>query len=210
MDIIATGSGWGVGLGGLGGFKYAFDKEAGTLSVVLDDSATFKRDLFMVTTPRGVFIETVKDGEVIQDGGDGDWYHVLVGETPVALRYKALPDPNLSKGDLRKHRQKVTRYLVDDTSYSAGVPDTLVGVIKWAEELLAKIPTGSRKTAKCRFDTSTEYGETYPHVEVSYEEPESDEEVVARVKVDRELARIAEAKKRAQLQRLKAELEPAS
>jgi hypothetical protein len=190
MDIMATGDGWAFPLVGLGGFKYGVDKKTGDLSLVIDPKAKHKRDTFMVETPRGLFIETMKDGEVIQEGGDGNWCHITVGKKPVTLRYKKLPDPGLSKRELDKCRKKVRRYLVDGQPYSAGVPDTLTGLVKWAEGLLVKIPASSRKDARCSFDTSSEYGETYPHVEVSYIEAETDDEVIERVKIERERARL--------------------
>jgi len=207
MDIWATGDSWAFGMG-LGGFKYAVDKKTRDLSLVLDNKAEYKRDSFMVQTGRGIFIETLVDGEVVQSGGDGNWYYITLGKKPTILRYKKLPDPELSAPEIEKNRQSVKRWLVDDQPCGAGVPDTLVGLIGWAEKLLKKIPEKSREAARCSFDTSSSYGETYPQVEVTYSEPETDEEVIARVKIERERGRIAGLEKRAQFDKLKREFEP--
>lgn len=206
MDIFAIGGSWGFALGGGGGFKYSVDKKSGDLSLVLAPKAKYKRAVFAVNVPSGVFLETVNaDGEVIFTGGDGDHYYIHLGKKPMTLRYKRLPDPKLTTKEIDKERQNVTRCLFDNHSWNAGEPDTLIGLIAWAEKLLAKIPEKYRKAAVCRFDTSMSYGETYPHVEVSYEEPETDKEVIARVQIQRERARLAEMEKRTQFEKLKSE-----
>ena len=208
MDIMATGDGWAFRLGA-DGFRYAVDKKTGDLSLVIDTGAKYKRDLFMVEGPRGIFIETIKAGEVVQTDGDGNQYCITLSKEPIVLRYKKLPEPNLTPIQINKGRHKVTRTLVDDQPYGAGVPDTLIGVIKWAQKHLESIPEKSRRTARCRFDTYMSYGETYPHVEVSYEEAETDEEVIARVKIERERDRLADIVKRQKFEQLKRELKEA-
>lgn len=206
MDIYANGETWGFAMMGIGGFTYTHNKKDNSITLKASKKACSYP--LTVQTPRGVFIETLdKNGDVIQDGGDGDWYYVDLSAGPCTLKYRALPDVGMAPSQINRHRKKVTRYLIDDQPYSAGVPDTLIGHIKWAQELLEKIPEASRKTAKCDFDTSTAYGETYPNVKVSYDEPESDEEVVARVQIERERERIMTQNRRAQFERLKSEFD---
>lgn len=209
MDIWATGGGWAFGMTA-DNFKYAIGKDH-SLTLVENTKAKYRRNIVTVTTNRGTFLETLDaDGNVIGEGGDGDWYSIHLSKKLVTLRCKTLPDPKLSPAELKTYRSSVTRYLADDQPHSAGVPDTLTGLIGWAEKLLGKIPKAYRKDARCSFDTSTSYGETYPHVEVSYSEPETDAEVIARVKVERERARLAVIAKKAQLKRLEAEVAAAS
>lgn len=204
MDIVALGDGFGIGM--MADFKYAWNKKDGTLSV----SADKRKYPVHVTTNRGIFVEVVNEsGDVIQEGGDGNWLYVKLGKHPVTLRYKTLPDPGLSRSVINKARQTVTRYLVDDMPYSAGVPDNLPKLIEWLKSKMAEMPAASRKGATCRFDTSMSYGETYPHVEVSYTEPETDEEVIRRVQIERERARLSDNAERAKLAALKAKFENA-
>lgn len=72
--------------------------------------------------------------------------------------------------------------------------------------------SGSRSVTKsCRtLDTSVEYGETYPNIEISYEEQETDEEVVRRIQIERERARLSELKERGQLKALQSKYEKAT
>jgi hypothetical protein len=156
-----------------------------------------------VTTQRGEFIEVIDAiGKVALEGGDGNWLWVPVSKEPVRLRFKALPDPKLSKGQIQKIRQKVTRYLSCDSPYNLGVPAKLPEAISWMQEQLAAIPEPCRKNASFEFGTTTEYGETYPQITISYEEHETDKEVLERVKVERERTRIAELAERQKLEQL--------
>ena len=202
MDIVAFGDGkFGVGVF----FRAKYEWKEGGLSVWSDDK---KPTPVQVTTNRGTFIEAIDaDGNVVVSGGDGNWLYVPVGREPLTLRYKTLPEIALSKSALDKKRMKMTRYLIDDQPYSAGVPDTLPETIKWLQDKLAEIPVASRKKAVCRFDTSMSYGETYPHVEISYEEPETDDEVRLRLQIEAERAAINDAHERAKLAKLKAKYE---
>lgn len=127
-----------------------------------------------------------------------------VGKKPITLRHKKLADPKLSKNALNKNRKKVTRYLMQDPPYSLGVPENFGRAIKWMQKQLAAIPKAAQKTASFRFDTTTEYGETYPEITISYEEAETDEEVLQRLKTDSERNRIEKVKERAKLKELQA------
>lgn len=199
MDITALGDGsFGVAAMRLGGWKPVWRKGIG-LEVGPSDRP------LNVTTNRGVFVEVVNEaGEVVEQGGDGEWFYVSPSDEVRLLRYKTLPDPALTPAQLNKARKTVTRYLVSDMPYNLSIPGTLVGVIKWMEEQLAAIPEASRKNASFRFDTSMEYGETYPNVEITYSEKETDEEVIRRVQIERERDELTEIGERARLADLQA------
>jgi hypothetical protein len=206
MDVTAPGDGrFYVAMMPLGGFQYDWNKD-GTLGVWSTDKEPRPIN---VRTNRGVFVEAVDEaGAIIASGGDGNWLWVPLSKKPVRLRYKTLPPAALTRAQLNKARRTVTRYVLDGSPYSDGVklPDTLTGLIKWTERLLAGIPAKSRAKASFTFDTSSSYGESYAHVEVSYSEPETDAEVIARLQVEAERARIQEASERAELTRLQSKL----
>lgn len=169
----------------------------------------YARDMVNVSTNSGTFVEALDaNGTVIIEGGDGEWLWVPV-DKPVTLRVKKLPPITLSKSQLDKKRNKVTRYLVSDRPYNLELPDTLPGVIGWLEKKLKEIPEASRAKASFEFTTDMAYGDTYPQIEISYTEAESDEEVVTRLQIEAERTRIAEAKERDQLERLRTKYEPA-
>ena len=182
-------------------FKYAWNDDK-TLSVWSSEP----RNIW-IRTNRGVFIEALDaSGAVAFEGGDGEWFYIPTGKKPLHLRYKKLPNPKLSTDDLDALRQTVTRYLVCDRPYNLSIPDTLSGAVKWLSAKLADIPKSSRAKASFRFDTTTEYGETYPEIEITYSELESDAEVIARVKIERERERVATKRERAQFDALKKKL----
>lgn len=183
------------------GREYAWDKKDGSLLVWSKEKQALPVN---VTTNRGDFVEAIdEEGKVIAEGGDGDWFYVPVGKKKTRLRFKALPDPKLTPAQIDKARQNITRYLVDGAPYRVDFPDTLPAAIEWMQKKLGEIPKASRAKATCLFDTSMSYGETYPNIEINFSEPETDAEVVRRIKIDRERARIAESKERAQFQNLK-------
>lgn len=198
MEIIASDGRFLVGALRVGDWQYEWNKD-GTLSI------WGKRDIRVhVTTYRGDFIQLLDaEDHVLCEGGDGEWFCIEVAKEKRRLRFKKLPDPQLSASALNKARQRVTRYLLSEAPYSCDLPDTLNGVIKWMQKKLAEIPEASRAKASFRFDTTMEYGETYPRIEISYTEPETDDEVIKRVQIERERARIAEGKEREQLSRLR-------
>lgn len=198
MDIWAIGD-KGFGIWMSAEFKYKSNKD-GTLTVWADDAPCSAS----VTTNHGVFVEaTDKTGAVIMSGGDGNWLHIPVGREPVTLRYKELPKLDLSEADIDKNRKIVTRHLLSDMPYSLKIPSDLVGAIKWFEKQAVSIPAAARSTACVSFDTSHEHGETYPNIEITYEEPETDKEVVTRLQIAAERTRVANEADRAQFRKLK-------
>lgn len=198
MDIVALGEGgFGITLCQRETWKYLSHKD-GSLSLWATDG----KEHVSVSTYSGIFVETVDEkGSVVQEGGDGQWFVARLGKEPVRLRHKALPDPALSKTQLNKARKTVTRYLV---SGSPEIPSPLTSAIKWLEGKLAKIPAACRRSAHINFGTRMEYGETYADLEITYSEPETDEEVIHRVQIERERAKRDEAAERRQLGLLKA------
>lgn len=201
MDITAFGGKFAVAMTRLGAWKYEWNKD-GTLSIWGDHALPIT-----VTTNRGEFIEAVDaDGEIVCEGGDGQWFYVPVAKRKTVLRFRQLPDPSLSPADINKARQTVTRYLLSDRPYNCKLPDTVAGVIKWMQKKLAEIPKECRAKASFTFDTTMEYGENYPNIEITYCQPETDAEVVRRVQIGRERARIKDTAERAQFRKLKSDL----
>lgn len=152
----------------------------------------------------GIFVEAVnKAGDVVCDGGDGQMLYVPPIPGELILRIKKLPTPSLSKSQLEKLRGKVTRYLVCDAPYSLHIPDSMDGVIQWMKKKLQAIPKHARKTARFRFDTENSYGETYPRIEITYSEAETDAELTDRLKIEAERDRLNEVSDRQRLIELK-------
>ncbi len=203
MDVIASNGSFGVGL--LQRFEFKWHKDE-TLS-----ARSKNGDVLTVTTGRGDFIEVLnKAGDVTQTGGDGEWLTIRVPKNaPVRLRFKELPDPRLSPEELQAQRKVVTRYLLSGMPYTAGIPSSLPEAIKWLQEKLVEIPEACRNSAQLDLDTQNSYGETYPNIEIRYSEPESDAEVVRRVQIERERARIAEEADKAKYEALKQKFQAA-
>lgn len=195
MDIFVNDGRFMVGM--FARFKYEWADD-GTLSV-WGSAASYAH----VTTNRGTFVEAVDaEDHLIAEGGDGNWCYVPVGEKPIRLRIKSLPDPELTIKQIDKERQNVTRHLFCDKPYN--LPDTLPAMIEWMKGRLEEIPEACRENTRFSFDTTMEYGETYPEVEITYTEAETNEEVVRRIQIERERARIKEVAEREQLQALQA------
>ncbi len=198
MDISALNGNFSVAMMRMGEWNYEWNRDR-TLSIW--GEAPFPVD---VDTRRGDFIEAVDEsGRVVCEGGDGGWFRVPVVKKKTTLRFKKLPNPKLSKAALDKARETVTRYLVSDAPYNLKIPDSLDGAIKWMQGKLKEIPASSRAKASFRFDTSMSYGETYPNIEISYQEPEADAEVIRRIQVDAERTRIKTDADRAKFENLK-------
>lgn len=203
MDVFASKDGFGVGL--MARFKYKWDKKSGGLLIWSEGKGP---DYACVSTHSGVFVEAVKDGATFLTGGDGNWLYVPLSKKPVTLRRKTLPAPKLSAKEMDKHRNTVTRYLVSDAPYSLDIPEKMTELISWMQGKLKEIPAPCRASASLRFDTTMEYGETYPRIEITYTQPETDDEVIFRLQVQAERDRIKEASDRAKLAELNQKYAP--
>lgn len=161
-----------------------------------------------VMTSMGQFVEvTDADGKVMASGGDGNFMRVQIGEGKVRLCHKRLPDPDLTGDQINAARRVVTRYLVDNDTFDLQLPESLSGVIGWLSQKLESIPAECKDSAEFRFDAVTEYGEAYPHMEITYRQAETDAEVVARVKIEAERSRMLDAAERQRFERLKEKFE---
>lgn len=197
MDIMAVNGKFLIGM--LHDFQYKWNK-GNTLSVRSKGSGC----VLNITTNRGDFVEVVDEsGSVINSGGDGEWFNIRLTKKPVNLRFKELTKVNLSKSDMEKHRRVVTRYLVSGMPYDLNIPDTFQGTIEWMQKQLIAIPQASRAEAVFRFATTMEYGETYPNIEITYSELETNKEIAARLQIETERARITENVERAKFRELK-------
>lgn len=199
MDIMAIDGKFAVGAFLARDFKYKWNEDANALSVWADKSTAVS-----VTTNRNTFIEAVNEGgEIVYEGGDGEWLHIPVGKKPLLLRYKNLTGIKPTKAEINKARKTVRRYVVSGQPYSLDIPNTVVGVIGWLNDHLKDIPKAVRDSASFSFDTTMEYGETYPRIEIHYSEPETDEEVITRLGIEKERTRISELKEREKFDSLK-------
>jgi len=202
MDITASDGKFYTALMGLNKIDYEWSKNG----LVFSTKEKPKYPLY-VRTGRGDFVECVNaEGEVISEGGDDHNYYVIPTKEKQTLRFKKLPPIKLTAKELDEKRQKVTRWLVSDMPYSLGVPNDLEGVIKWFQDKLAEIPKACRASARVDFHSRMSYGETYENLKITYEEPETDDELKHRLQVEAERARVSKIKKQEQLEKLKAEL----
>ncbi|HEU4635422.1 MAG TPA: hypothetical protein VFS41_04545 [Edaphobacter sp.] len=177
------------------GVKYGWGKD-GSISAKSDEPT-----IISVGTDRGDFLEVLdsKTKEVIHEGGDGQWFNVNVSSAPVCIRKKKLPVVKLTAAQRKRARKTVTRYLLSDTPYSLGIPDTVTGTIKWLGRQLAKIPAASRANATIDFSERRAYGESYANIAITFQEKETDAELDARLQAEAERKRLGEVAERAQL-----------
>ena len=196
MNILAQDGKFMVGLG-FNTAEYRWNKDK-TLTIWVKGKSP---GMATVAAYGGTFVEALDaKGNVVAESGDQGRMFLTVTKSPLTLRIKQLPKPKLTKGELDKKRSKVTRYLVSDAPYSIeGLPGTVSGMIRWLEKQLKAIPGKSRTTAKFEFTTEYEYGESYPRINITYEEPETDAELIKRLQVDAERGRLAEKCERAKL-----------
>lgn len=207
MDILATNGSLGVMMSGLDSFLYAWDKKDKSLLVKKNPKTKYPHSSVSIETGHGDFVEALDTaGNIVWQGGDADWCHVPIGDEWTRLRFRKLPKPKLPKTEFEKARQTVTRYLYSDSPYSLGLDDKLTAAIKILQKKLDEVPEKYRHTAEINFRSRISYGETYENVEITYKEPETDQELVRRLAIEAERSRVTLAKKKTQLAKLKAEL----
>jgi hypothetical protein len=203
MDITASNGSFFVAMMRLGDWQSEWNKDK-TLSVW---STGKGGNSIHIQTGRGDYLEGLdEDGKVIWEGGGGNWCWLPLTKKPIKLRFKKLPQPELTKAQMDKARKIVTRCLVSDSSYSLKVPDNLAGAIEWMQAKLKEIPKAARDSATIDFGTRHEYGESYENIKIEYREPETDEELIWRLSVEAEEARVATLRKKAEYEKLKREL----
>lgn len=96
---------------------------------------------------------------------------------------------------------KTVKVTLLDASRSDGAgwpPDDLAGAIAWMQSHMAAIPEAHRASAKFEIRASFEYGDPIAMIEVSYERPETAEEIAKRL--DREASAVAERENRERLE----------
>jgi hypothetical protein len=203
MDIYAHDGSFGVAMGGFDSFLYGWGKDK-TLSLKANPKAKYKRPSVSIETGRGDFIEAIDEkGNVVSEGGGGQWYYVEIGKALITLRFKTLPKPDLTKAQMDKARRRVTRHLYSDSPYSLGVNTKLSAAIELLQKKLVEVPKAYRHTAEIEFGSRTSYGESYEHVEITWTEPETDEELLYRLKVEAEHKRRSTENERAQFKKLR-------
>ena len=203
MDIWTTDGSFAVGMTGMDSFFYKWNKDK-TLSVWENAKAKYKIPTITIQTGYGDFIEALDgDDKIVFHGGGGEWCHLPIRKVPLRLRFKALPDPKLTKQEMDKARQIVERHLCSDSPYSLGLDTKLSDAIAILQKKLGEVPKAYRHTAEIEFRNRHEYGESYENVEITWREPETDDEVIYRLKVAAEHARIGTEKEREQFKKLR-------
>lgn len=204
MDIFASDGSFGVSMGGLDGFLSSWNKDK-TLSIRENPKAKYKMPAVTVQTGRGDFIEALDEkGNIVYEGGGGEWFYIPIGKSPLKLRFKKLPESKLTKAEKDKARKIVTRYLYSDSPYSLGIDAKLSEAISILQKKLQEVPAAFRNTAEIEFRNRSSYGESYENVEITWQEPETDDELIYRLKVDAEHKRIKSEKEREQFKKLRA------
>lgn len=209
MDIWATNDGFAVGMMRFGEWEPKWNKKDKSLSI------TGKREHHIsVETGRGIFIECLDDGgKLLMDGGDGHWFYVPPGEATVTLRHKKLPEPELTAAAINKARKSTTVYVAHQQQYDGGpftfgasyTDGSLDEVLASLQKIRDSIPKQYRAKARCAIDSKGGYeGSHYASIEVSYERPETDEEVIERVKIDTERQRLKSNEELSQFKKLRA------
>lgn len=97
-------------------------------------------------------------------------------------------------------RQHVTITVFDGEQYDGDwpthdYPALLVNAISWFQSKLEEIPVEYRETARCEIDSKSGYeGDHCGHIAISYQRPETNEEMASRIarNEQREAAKSAE------------------
>lgn len=88
-----------------------------------------------------------------------------------------------------------------------GLPRRLADAIQAFQETLLEIPPEYRNSAEIDFEPAWEYGESYEHVRITYERPETQEEEASRRSEERAIMIKWIEEQEALIRRRKAELE---
>lgn len=200
MDITAINGSFGIGFGSE--FNVEWNKKDKSLSVWAKEKGG--REYAWVQIWNNEFVDAFDaSGNLIAELDNKSHGFVPVTKEKTTLKFKTLPDPELTASEMNKERKQITRYLISGAPYSLNLPDSVEGIIKWMQGKLNEIPAASRKKASFRFDTTVEYGETYPNIEITYSESETDKEIIERIKISREVERRNTIKEKAKLECLK-------
>lgn len=108
------------------------------------------------------------------------------------------------KVDLKRRTKKV---VVHDASQYDGdfIPSNFTEALSWLQEKLVSIPKEHRALAILGIDSYSEYDSSYVRVEISFERPETDDEMSARIENEKQAVSTHEQRERADLARLKAQ-----
>ena len=92
--------------------------------------------------------------------------------------------------------------------WDGNVPEGVGDFIDWLTALREGVPAEYRASMKFEIDTATEWDSTYATIEVSYERPETDEEMAGRIQAAARRQRERLDRARREYERLKAHFEP--
>jgi hypothetical protein len=126
---------------------------------------------------------------------------------PSARRQRLERPPMAWEVERRDRRGTRTETLLSEGPYGS-LPESLPKAIKWLQNYLSQVPTRLRSKTRINFDTYTEYGETYPRIEISYTRPETDDEWAQRKAELDERIEYHTSKRRQEFERLQAEFAP--
>lgn len=128
------------------------------------------------------------------------------------MRRIAPPQTKFSASEINKARRETRISVLDEEQYDGGTfnfgasytDGTLQTVLDSLIAIRDSIPKQYRSKARCNIDSSSGYeGSHYAHIEVSYDRPETDDEVVTRLQDEATETMIRERNERAQLEQLK-------
>lgn len=158
----------------------------------------------LIATCKGVFVEILSDNSIVETIGDDDRGALHGG---CSARIKTLPDPGLTAQQIDENRKEVRRTVADRHVHGLDIPDKLTSAIAWFQERLNEIPDDCRDSATLDIGQDWECGETYANLAIKFYQPESDEEVINRIKIENERKRLSEQGARAEYEALKQRFE---
>lgn len=141
---------------------------------------------------------------------DADTYLIFYvdrGQT-VGLREVKGPKLKLEADKINKARSSVTETVLHQEEYDGGAfqfHGKLDAVIRSLEAIRKKAPEKYRKTARCKIESTGDYeGSHYATIEVTYRRPETDKEVIERLRQAATAKMLCEREERQRLETLKA------
>lgn len=146
------------------------------------------------------------DGEV-KESGTYIIFYVDRGQT-VAFREVKGPKLKFEADKIDKARSSLTETVLHQEEYDGGAfqfHGKLDAVIRSLEAIRKKVPEKYRKTARCKIESTGCYeGSHYATIEVTYRRPETDKEVIERLRQAATAKMLCEREERQRLETLKA------
>lgn len=149
---------------------------------------------FIVETRPATFVHAKNEAGEEQETGDGGRLYLKIEPDSVwQLRIVELPLPKMTPKQMEKARRTKKRFGHEYHVYE--MPENVLGLIASLQEKLAEVPEPFRDDATFEFDGEHRF-------QILYWSPETDDELIDRLKIEAQRQRMAAAAERAQLQRL--------